>query len=100
MAESFQLLFRLFHQPVKAMSAILDRGSLLWTSVGVLAVSLFALRGLPLPFYGPLLALAIIYVPGILLICIVLGRLGGFVVSFQRDYSPMLTCAGMAWAAA
>ena len=100
MAESFQLLFRLFYQPVQAMSAILDRGSLLWASLSVVAVSLLIGHWLPLPFYGPLLALAVAYVPGILLLCAIFGRLGGFVVSFQRDYSPMLTCAGMAWAAA
>jgi tetratricopeptide (TPR) repeat protein len=104
MAESFQLLFRLLSQPVNAMSAILDRGSLLWASICVVAVS-FGLQGAVapwtrLPFYGPLLVLAVAYVPGILLLCTILGRLGGFVVSFQRDYSPMLTCTAMAWAAA
>jgi tetratricopeptide (TPR) repeat protein len=104
MAESLQLLFRLLSQPVAAMSAILDRGSLLWASICVIAVS-FGLQGaagnwIRLPFYGPLLALAVAYVPGILLLCMILGRVGGFVVSFQRDYSPMLTCTAMAWAAA
>ena len=104
MAESLQLLLRLLSQPVAAMSAILDRGSLLWTSLCVVAVS-FGLQGpaahwARVPFYGPLLVLAVAYVPGILLLCAIVGRLGGFVVSFQRDYSPMLTCVGMAWAAA
>ena len=82
------------------MSAILDRGSLLWASLSVVVVSFLIGHWLPLPFYGPLLALAVAYVPGILLLCGIFGRLGGFVVSFQRDYSPMLTCAGTAWAAA
>ena len=104
MAESVKLLFRLLSQPVAAMSAILDRGSLLWASLCVVAVS-FGLQGaaahwVRLPFYGPLLVLAVAYVPGILLLCGLLGRWGGFVVSFQRDYSPMLTCAAMAWSAA
>jgi tetratricopeptide (TPR) repeat protein len=104
MAESLRLLFRLFSQPVSAMSAILDRGSLLWASLCVLAVSFglqpAAANWIRLPFYGPLLVLAVAYVPGILLLCGLFGRLGGFVVSFQRDYSPMLTCAAMAWSAA
>jgi tetratricopeptide (TPR) repeat protein len=104
MAESVELLFRLFTAPVAAMSAILDRGSLLWASLCVVAVS-FALQSaagawIRLPFYGPLLVLAVAYVPGILLLSGIFGRLGGFVVSFQRDYSPTLTCAAMAWSAA
>lgn len=104
MADSIKLILRLLYQPVTAMSAILDRGSLLSASLSVVAVS-FALQygasnWIRLPFYGPLLVLAVAYVPGILLLCGVLGRLGGFVVSFQRDYSPLLTCTAMAWAAA
>src|SRR5580700_12190775 len=106
MAESIKLLFRLLSQPIAAMSAILDRGSLLWASLCVVAVS-FGLQGavaywtrLPFPFYGPLLVLAVAYVPGLLLLCGLVGRIGGFFVSFQRDYSPMLTCTAMAWSAA
>ncbi|MEI9974347.1 MAG: tetratricopeptide repeat protein [Ignavibacteriota bacterium] len=104
MAESLQLLFRLLSQPVKAMSAILDRGSLLWASICIVAVS-FGLQSSAshwarMPFYGPLLALAVPYVPGVLLLGAIFGRAGGFVVSFQRDYSPMLTCTAMAWSAA
>jgi tetratricopeptide (TPR) repeat protein len=104
MGETFQLLFRLLSQPVAAMSAILDRGSLLWASLCVVAVSfgLGSAAGIHvrLPFYGPLLVLAVFYVPGILLLCGILGRVGGFFVSFQRDYSPTLVCAAMAWSAA
>jgi len=104
MAESIKLIFRLLYQPVAAMSAILDRGSLLWASLSVVAVSLAlqpaAAHWTRLPLYGPLLALAVAYVPGILLLCGLLGRLGGFMVSFQRDYSPLLTCTAMAWSAA
>lgn len=76
------------------MGDILDRGSLLFASLAVLAVSLL----LPMPrmsFYTPLLVLAIFYVPGLLL----LGRIFGVGAVFQRDYSPLLTCTAMAWAA-
>jgi tetratricopeptide (TPR) repeat protein len=104
MADSIKLLFRLLSQPVAAMSAILDRGSLLWASLSVVAVS-FGLQSavghwVRLPFYGPLLVLAVVYVPGLLLLCGLLGRLGGFAASFRRDYSPLLTCVAMAWSAA
>jgi len=80
------------------MSAILDRGSLLFASVAVLAVSLF----LPaVSFYAPLLLLALFYVPGALLLSKLLAGLGGSLGTvFQRDYSPLLTCTAMAWAAA
>lgn len=79
------------------MSDILDRGSLLFASVAVLAVSLlFRSSGLAVSFYAPLLVLALVYVPGALLI----GKLLGSSVAFQRDYSPLLTCTAMAWSAA
>jgi len=103
MAESLSLLLRLFYGPVSAMSAILDRGSLLVASLCVLAVSL-PLAGsnpwMPFPIYAPLLALAVAYIPGVLLLSAAFGHLGGFTASFQRDYSPLLTCGAMALAAA
>ena len=97
-----KLLLRVFAQPGPAMSAILDRGSLLYASVAVLAVSLLLARaGFAISFYTPLLALAVVYVPGTVLLSKLLAGLGGGLGSvFQRDYSHMLTCAAMAWAAA
>ena len=74
------------------MSAILDRGSLLFASLAALAVS-FLLPGIS--FYAPLLVLAAFYVPGILLIGMPLAG-----ARFDRDYSPMLACTAMAWTAA
>jgi Flp pilus assembly protein TadD len=104
MADSVKLLFRLLYQPASAMSAILDRGSLLYASLALLAVSLAVAPGAApwvwLPFYAPLLVLAVAYVPGVLLLGGLAGRLGGFDVSFRGDYSPLLTCAAMAWSAA
>ena len=100
MADGLKLLSRLFWQPGAAMGAILDRGSLLFASVTVLAVSLLLQSGagqwLRFGFYVPLFILAVVYVPGVLL----LGRLTGADADFRRDYSPLLTCAAMAWAAA
>lgn len=84
------------------MSAILDRGSLLYASVATLAVSLLLrFSGLTFSFYIPLLVLALVYVPGVLLLSKLLARLGGGLGSvFQRDYSSLLTCTAMAWIAA
>jgi tetratricopeptide (TPR) repeat protein len=92
-------VLRLYLQPAAAMSDILDRGSLLFTSTILLIVSWalgHALPAFPISFYLPLLVLAAFYVPGIL----VLSGLAGSGIAFQRDYAPMLTCAGSAFAAA
>jgi tetratricopeptide (TPR) repeat protein len=94
--DHIQLHLRLYWRPAAAMSDILDRGSLLFASIGVLAVS-WLLR-FPIRFYTPLLVLAAFYVPGTLLLSKPLARLPGGV--FQREYAPLLTCAGMAWTAA
>src|SRR2546430_12715413 len=59
--ENAKLLLRLFYQPMAAMSAILDEGSLLFASMAVLAVSLLMPHWLPFSFYTPLLLLAVIY---------------------------------------
>jgi tetratricopeptide (TPR) repeat protein len=99
--DNIKLLLRVYWRPAAAMSAILDQGSLLFACVAVLAVSLFYKSGVAISFYMPLLALAVAYVPGVLLLSGLLGRVGGGMGSvFQRDYSPLLTCTSMAWAAA
>lgn len=87
-----RLLLRLYLQPAAAMSDILDRGSLLFASAVVLIVS----WALGVSFYLPLLLLAAVYVPGIL----VLSSIAGSGIAFQRDYAPMLTCTASAWIAA
>ena len=142
LGDNLRILFRLFSRPGPAMSEILDRGSLLWASVIVLAVS-FLLQGSVVPvliraqaaaenamvfqpetaapdqeyvpppqprharsawlsfhFYTPLLLLAIFYVPGTLLLSSLFAGQGSFGTVFRRDYSPLMTCASLAWAAA
>ncbi len=83
------------------MSDILDRGSLLFASLAALAAGVVARTpaGLNFSFYTPLLVLAIAYVPGLAVLSAVLGRLGAVGMVVSRDYSTLLTCAGMAWAA-
>jgi hypothetical protein len=92
-AQNLKLLIDLFWRPGRAMSAILDRGSLIFASIAALAASLF----FPVSFYSPLLLLAAVYVPGILLIGSILGGLAGVSTDFRRDYSPLLTCVAMGW---
>jgi tetratricopeptide (TPR) repeat protein len=99
--ENTKLLLRIFWQPGAAMSAILDQSSLLYASLAVLVVSFSYRSALPISFYMPLLILAVVYVPGLLLLGKLLAGMGGSLGSvFSRDYSPLLTCTAMAWGAA
>ncbi len=100
MADNAKLLLRLFWQPAAAVSAILDQGSLLFSSLAVIAVS-FLLNLPSISFYTPLLLLAVTYVPGVLLLSKLFARLGGgFGTVFQRDYSQLLTCTAAVWTTA
>jgi len=97
-------LFRLFGRPAAAMGAILDQGSLLFATCAVIIVSLlsdFSLRGALSIWTAvlPLLALSVVYVPGTLLVTNLVTRQGSLSAAFERDYSPLLTCAAMAWTA-
>jgi tetratricopeptide (TPR) repeat protein len=92
-----KLLLKLWARPAAAMGEILDRGSLLFASIALLAVG-FALPRVS--FYTPLLALAVVYVPGLLVLGALIARLGGLGMIFRRDYAPLLTCAAMALTAA
>src|ERR1041385_7334444 len=96
------LLLRLWGSPGAAMTEILDRGSMLFASIAVLLVTAVLKTNAPwlaAGFFMPLLVLAVVYVPGVLLLVTSIGHLGGLAMVFQRDYSP-LTCAAMALAAA
>ncbi len=97
MSLHLSLLLRLIWQPGDAMGAILDRGSLLFASLSVLGITL--LERLPIGFYMPLFGLAIVYVPGVLLVSRMLWGLG-VNSDFRRDYAPLLTCVAMAWTTA
>jgi tetratricopeptide (TPR) repeat protein len=86
------------------MGAILDQGSLLFATCAVIIVSLLSdlsLRGgmSILTAFLPLLALSVVYVPGTLLVTNLVTRQGSLSAAFERDYSPLLTCAAMAWTA-
>jgi len=91
-------LVQLWFRPAAAMGLILDRGSLLFASIAAAAAGL--LLRMPVSFYTPLLVLAVVYVPGLLLLGSIVGRAGMLRTMFQRDYSSLLTCVAMAWTAA
>ena len=84
------------------MSAILDRGSLLFATVAALVGSVavhFLVPWVPVGIIGPFMLLAVLYVPGTVLVSNLIGRLGTFSVVFRRDYSSLLTCTLMAYVA-
>ena len=83
------------------MGAILDRGSAVFALLAALGASaLLQAAGKTLfGFFMPVLVVAVVYVPGLLLLGAAIGRLGSVGTVFQRDYSPLFTCAAMAWAA-
>jgi hypothetical protein len=94
------LLFRLWLRPGAAMGEILDRGSLLFASLTAVALGLLAAPMAAMHFYTPLLVLAVVYVPGLLVLGTLIAHTGSLGTAFQRDYSPLLTCVAMAWSAA
>jgi tetratricopeptide (TPR) repeat protein len=54
----------------------------------------------PPNFFTTVLGLAILYVPGLILLVAMAGANASFSVLLRRDYGPLLTCGLMAWAAA
>lgn len=84
------------------MGSILDGGSALFALLAALAASW--LLDVSAPFdlgaFLPVIVLALAYAPGTLVAGALVGRLGSFGTVFQRDYSPLVTCAAMAWTAA
>lgn len=93
MLDQLQILARLYYQPARAFGAILDNGSLTFAALAAIAVGL-GLKSLTL-----LAPLALLFVPGaVILAATWLGR-GSAGVALQRDYAPMLACALFAWAA-
>ena len=94
LVENSKLLLLMFWRPAAAMSAILDRGSLLYASLAVLAVSLLLrLSSLTFSFYIPLLVLALVYVPGVLLLSKLLAGVGGGLCGVGAEGASVVHCA-------
>jgi hypothetical protein len=102
LGEQLKLLVGLWTRPASAMGAILDRGSALVALLAAMGAT-FAVESGALPGFGlfmPMIVLGVVYVPGVLVLSALLGRLGGVGMVFQRDYSPLFTCIALAWTAA
>jgi Tetratricopeptide repeat len=99
MAEKLGTLFQLYYQPARALSTILDSGSL---GLAILAAALagFASEKAIGPTITGLVMLAVLFVPACVAIISVWDHLGTVGVVLRRDYSPLLVCILMCRAAA
>src|SRR6266852_5363024 len=106
----------LYVRPITAVGRLIDHGKL-WFAVGAaFGVSLLlhysdvAQRGASSPvlqfisaaprvYLAPLLAVALVFVPAILLIRAVSGY-GSFSVLLNSEFAPLLVCVMASWAAA
>lgn len=110
--DNLRLLAQLYVNPVRALSQILDDGSLVFGVGAVLAVSFLSSltsRGMAAQMlgsfvttsvFGTLFGLAALYVPACLLVATLVAPVGSFGVAFRRDYGSLLVCALFSWAAA
>jgi len=99
MAEKLGTLFQLYYRPARALNTILDSGSL---GLAILAAALagFASEKSVGPAVTGLVLVALVFVPACVAIISVWDHLGSVGVVLRRDYSPLLVCTLMCWAAA
>jgi Flp pilus assembly protein TadD len=98
--EQLRLLFMLYIRPVRAASAIIDRGRLWFAVCASLAVLLFARTS---PQAGMVLLMAAItlaFVPGAILFITVYRSRESFPVTLRKDYLTFLNCVLLCLAAA
>jgi hypothetical protein len=114
--DNIKALFMLYVTPGAAFGRILDRGRLWFAAFAAVAVG-FVLHFGDIPlrepmspllrfisfapgsYLAPLLIVAIVIVPAVILMRSITG-FGSFSVLLNNDYVPMLMCVLMAWAAA
>jgi hypothetical protein len=94
MAEKLGTLFQLYYRPSRALSAILDSGSL------GLAVVAAGAMGWAFGEISRVVLLAVLFVPACIAIISLWDHLGSLDVVLRRDYSPLLVCTLMCWIAA
>ena len=94
MAEKLGTLFQLYYRPARALSTILDSGSL------ALALIAAAALGLAMGEISRVVLIAVLFVPACVAIISVWDHLGSVGVVLRRDYSPLLVCTLMCWIAA
>ncbi len=116
MSDNIKAFFMLYVNPAAGFGRILDRGRLWFAAVAAVAVG-FVLHFGDIPlrepmspllrfisfapgsYLAPLLIVAIVIVPAIILLRAITG-FGSFGILLNNDYVPLLMCAFMAWAAA
>lgn len=99
MAEKLGTLFQLYYRPSHALNAILDSGSLGLAVVAAFLASVAMERNFRDAVTG-LALLAVLFVPACVAIISVWDHLGSVGVVLRRDYSLLLVCILMCWAAA
>ncbi len=99
MAEQLGTLFQLYYRPARAFSRILDSGSLGLAAIAALLASLGLERSFR-PAVTWLALLVVLFVPACVAIISAWDHLGSVGVVLRRDYSPLLVCILMCWAAA
>lgn len=116
MIDNIKAFFMLYVNPVAAFGRILDRGRVWFAALAAVAVG-FVLHFGDIPlreplspllrfisfapgsYLWPLLILAIVIVPSVILLRSISG-FGSFGILLNNDYVPLLMCTLMAWAAA
>jgi hypothetical protein len=99
MADQFRILLQLYYRPSRALSSILDSGSLGLGAVAAALVSFGAVRSVR-DSLTILVLVALIFVPACIAIIAAVDHLGSLGVVLRRDYSPLLVCILMCWTAA
>lgn len=117
-----RLLFLLYVRPLRAMSGIIDEGSLLLAAGLALLASALTAGAMTAQIapadpthreaaaaagfisatasFSTIFALALLYAPCVLLLVTLFEHVGSFGVAFRRDFGPFLACVLMSWAAA
>jgi tetratricopeptide (TPR) repeat protein len=99
MVEKLGTLFQLYYRPSRALSTILDSGSLGLALVAAFLVSFGAERSFR-DSITPVVLVALLFVPVCAAMIALWDHLGSLDVVLRRDYSPLLVCILMCWAAA
>jgi hypothetical protein len=99
MVENLGTLLQLYYQPSRALSKILDSGSLGLALLAAAIAGFASEKSFSLAVTG-LVLVALIFVPACVAIISVWDHLGSLGVVLRRDYSPLLVCTLMCWAAA
>jgi hypothetical protein len=94
MLDQLKILLGLYLQPARALSTMLDSGSLAFAAVAAILVTV------PFGTLTHLVAIALVFVPAAVIVISSWTGRGSAGVALHRDYTPMLACVLMAWTAA